>query len=100
MNTWGTGSERYQYRLKGEPSMNNHNGGVVKEGLDLAQQMASLPFKAARQALDASDLKERSVADLIRESITLGEGLAQLPFKAAGVLLAGLGAKQNRKPVD
>jgi hypothetical protein len=80
--------------------MENSEGGVIKEGLDLAQQMASLPFKAVRQAFDSSDLSERPMAEIIRESITLGEGLARLPFKAAGALLAEVEAKSTKKPQD
>lgn len=78
--------------------MEDRKGGVIKEGLELAQQMASLPFKAVRQAVDASDLGERPVAQIIRESISLGEGLARLPFRAAGALLAELEAKSKPKP--
>ena len=78
--------------------MENRKGGVMKEGLDLAQQLAALPFKAARQAFDSSNLGERPMADIIRESITLGEGLARLPFKVAGALLTELESKDRRTP--
>jgi len=77
--------------------MESHKGGVMKEGLDLAQQMAALPFKAVRQAFDSSELGERPMADIIRESITLGEGLARLPFRAASAILAELEAKSEQK---
>lgn len=100
MNTWGKASERYQNKLKGEPTMESRKGGVMKEGLDLAQQLASLPFKAIRQAIDSSNLNERPMTAIIRESITLGEGLARLPFRAAGAVLAELEAKSNQKPHD
>ncbi len=77
--------------------MEYRKGGVMTEGLDLAQQMAALPFKAVRQAFDSSDLGERPMAELIRESITLGEGLARLPFKAASALLVELQPTRNRR---
>lgn len=59
---------------------------VVREGLDLAQQIAALPFKAARQALQETTLRSQPLGDVIEESLTLGEGLAKLPFKAAAAL--------------
>ncbi|HWI65460.1 MAG TPA: hypothetical protein VNT75_26810 [Symbiobacteriaceae bacterium] len=60
---------------------------VIQDGLNLAEQLASLPFKAARQAFQGTDLTQRPLGDVVRESLQIGEGLARLPFKAAGALL-------------
>lgn len=62
---------------------------TIKEGLDLAQQLAALPFTAARQALTASETGRGRWGDVMRDTIDIGEGLARLPFKATAVFLAG-----------
>ncbi len=67
---------------------------VLGEGLDLAQQLAALPFKAARQLLEGSTLKNRAVGDVLSESLSLSEGFARLPFKAAAALLTELGEQK------
>jgi hypothetical protein len=62
---------------------------TIKEGLTLAEQLAALPFTAARQAFQGSDLSERPWGEVVRESMSIGESLARLPFKATAALLAG-----------
>lgn len=66
---------------------------LVNEGLDLAQQMAALPFKAARQALRETELNSRPLGEVVEESLKLGEGVAKLPFKATAALLTELSLK-------
>jgi len=100
MNTEQKPFERYKWNPKGEQSIENRKDGVIKEGLELAQQMSALPFKAVRQIVDTAGLGERPIADIIRETITLGEGLARLPFRTATALLAELQADPNRTSSD
>lgn len=61
---------------------------AIREGLGLAEQLAGLPFKAARQAFAETPMSSRPLGDVVRESMEVGEGLARLPFKAAAALLA------------
>ncbi|HWI53880.1 MAG TPA: hypothetical protein VNT01_17210 [Symbiobacteriaceae bacterium] len=61
---------------------------AIQEGLNLAEQLAALPFKAARQAFEQSESNQRPWGELVRESMGIGEGLARLPFKATAVLLS------------
>lgn len=60
---------------------------LLHEGLGLAQQMAALPFKAIRQALNETMPQERALNGVLKETLELGEGLARLPFKVAGAVL-------------
>lgn len=64
---------------------------AIQEGLNLAEQLAALPFKAARQVLQRTEISQRSVGDVLRESLQIGEGLARLPFKAAGAVITDMG---------
>lgn len=61
---------------------------TIREGLSLAQQLAALPFRAARQAFRQTDMSQRPLGDVVQETLHLGEGLAQLPFKATSALLS------------
>jgi hypothetical protein len=60
----------------------------IQEGLDLAQDLTALPFKAARQALQETPLSGRPIGDVVMDSLYLGEGLARLPLKATAALMA------------
>ena len=60
---------------------------TVKEGLSLVQQLAALPFKAARQAFKETSMSQRPLGGVVDESLSLGEGLARLPFKVAEALV-------------
>lgn len=64
---------------------------VLREGLDLAQQLAALPFKAARHALRETSLSRRPLGEVVADSLMLGEGLAKLPFQATAALMAEMG---------
>ncbi|MDF2627024.1 MAG: hypothetical protein K0R39_855 [Symbiobacteriaceae bacterium] len=64
---------------------------TIKEGLGLAEQLAVLPFTAARQAFVASEGGRGPWAEVVRETLDVGEGLARLPFKATTALLSGAG---------
>lgn len=60
---------------------------TVKEGLSLVQQLAALPFRAARQAFKETPVSQRPLGSVVDESLSLGEGLARLPFKLAEALV-------------
>lgn len=62
---------------------------MIKEGLDLAEQLAALPFTTARQAFAASETGKGPWGEVVRDSLDIGEGLARLPFKATAALLSG-----------
>lgn len=62
---------------------------TLKEGLDLVQQLAALPFTAARQALASSETSKGPWGEVARDSLDIGERLARLPFKATAALLDG-----------
>ncbi|HYF93228.1 MAG TPA: hypothetical protein VD969_13440 [Symbiobacteriaceae bacterium] len=60
---------------------------ALKEGLGLAEQLAALPFKTAREVFRATALSHRPLGEVVVESIGIGEGLARLPFRAASAML-------------
>lgn len=60
---------------------------MIKEGLGLAQQLAALPFKTAKLALQETTLKERPLGGVLEDSLELGEGLARLPFQATAAIM-------------
>jgi hypothetical protein len=61
---------------------------ALMEGLDLAQQLVALPFKASRQLFRETGMARRPLGEVITESLTIGEDLTKLPFKAAAALLS------------
>jgi hypothetical protein len=72
---------------------------VLMEGLDLAQQLAALPFRASRQLLRDTAVARRPLGEVVQESLTIGEDLARLPFKAASALIAEMSqSRQSPAP--
>jgi hypothetical protein len=67
----------------------------IREGLDLAQQLIALPFKAARQVFRDTAFSQRPTGEVVTEALHLGEDLVKLPLKAASALVADL---PGRKP--
>jgi hypothetical protein len=63
---------------------------TIREGLDLAQQLIALPFKAARQVFRETAFSHRPTGEVVTEALHLGEDLARLPLKAAAALAAEL----------
>ena len=63
---------------------------VLREGLDIAGQLAAFPFKAARRSIHDTAVGDRPLGEVIDDSLHVGETLARLPFKAAAALLAEL----------
>lgn len=68
---------------------------LLREGLDLAQQIAALPFRAAREALRDSRWTDQPLGEVVEDSLFLGEGLAKLPFKAT---LAAMDTLRQSRP--
>ena len=60
---------------------------TIKEGLDLAQELAALPFRAARQLFREGDVSRRPLGEVLMDSLRIGEDLARLPFKATAALV-------------
>lgn len=61
---------------------------AIMEGLDLAQQLAAMPFKAARQVLRDTPAGRRPLGEVVQDSLLIGEDLARLPFKISQALIA------------
>jgi hypothetical protein len=66
---------------------------AIQEGLGLLEQIAALPFKAARQAFRESDLSRRPLGEVVQDSLHLGEDLAKLPFKAVSAVMTEMAQK-------
>lgn len=60
---------------------------TVKDGLNLAQELAALPFRAARQLLRETDINRRPLGEVVADSLRIGEELARLPFKATAAVM-------------
>jgi hypothetical protein len=60
---------------------------TVKEGLNLAQELAALPFRAARQLLRDTDMKQRPLGEVVADSLRIGEDLVRIPFKATAAIM-------------